>query len=1145
MERLMSLLQGSTCQHLVGALLHTLWQGLVLGAILYGVLRRLSARHARFRYGFALLTLCLVVLAGLLTWAVLDYQPRVAPVSSESVVTSVSESVSSSPEPSLSHLESAPSAPSQAHRPWQAWAMAGWIIGAVVMLMRVVKTLTGGHQLRSQCHALESAEQLDLIEALCQQMHLKRPVRVLVHSNLSVPGVIGCLWPTLLLPMSLTTGMPLEDLKAIVTHELAHIKRYDYLVNLFQMVIEALLFFNPTVWWISRQIRIEREACCDAVGIAATGQRMKYAEVLVAWTQRLRSGDTLPGAVAWAEPNKSSSLVDRLKRIVVAGHRPVVHLSWPVAGLALGLSLVCLLALWQGANLAVTVAAEILTPQERIEKIREILQSYGYDSGSISESNGIEVSGTIRTWDGKPLPENIFPVLDIESGYNSCLTQISATRLSDTPDKAEFHTQVKRGQFWISLSVEGYARACAGPFESRPGHDINDIELILENGFVGRIQVVNEAAQPIEDALLKGGYTSGDNKSYQITLNLKPTAQGLCQLDHASRQTMTLSGIAPGYEPQIVSSVILDPNDVYVIVLKESHPITGTVVAQETGLPIANTEIRLLMGKRKSINSYYGHINKTPDTVTDAQGHFILDQVRTGSLHMIHITAQGREHLYLEDLPAGQEGLMLALGPQKILRGKILGDLSQLEQDDSGHPIVSLQNAHTGYTAMARDLPVTIQDGVGTFETDKIWGQTVTLKAAYQEIELKPQQDRLDNIVIDLKQATREVILQFDIPADMPPIQGQVRIDRVKERVGGHLHSHEPDFPTITDNQVTFTSIAPGQFSYGMARYKKMPVGYWFEDGRMIDVPIGSEPLVIHVPVYPAGAIYGSIFRPDGTVAKKAKASLRVVKQPDFMKSGLGDLLNLLSNRTNLGTYNATPLPLGGTYAIMAYEGYSFAITEPFTLDQANPTIEVNLQLSQGVNVTGRLLDEHGQPATNPVSLHVSVKRGEVSSGLGGAEIEPDADGRFVFENVNPGPGGECVIRVIGQSGYRPVKRTLQDLTQPVILKLELGYHVSGTVIDQATGWPVPGVEVYAMSVKDRQGDFMRNSELLEADAVTDASGHFEFTNMDTCFYRLNVRGCNLADKRQPVVVQGGQQAEVSLQVELPSWSDLTPRQPD
>ncbi len=207
--------------------------------------------------------------------------------------------------------------------------------------------------------------------------------------------------------------------------------------------------------------------------------------------------------------------------------------------------------------------------------------------------------------------------------------------------------------------------------------------------------------------------------------------------------------------------------------------------------------------------------------------------------------------------------------------------------------------------------------------------------------------------------------------------------------------------------------------------------------------------------------------------------------------------------------------------------------------------IEANLQLPVGVTVTGQLLDPDGKPANNTVSLLVSVKRGKASSGRGGPYTEPDEHGRFVFENVNPGPGGSCEVHVMGHTGFRPAKQTVKDLANPVIIQLERGHRVTGTVINQATGWPVPGLEVYAQSARNAQGDYARNSELLEADRKTNAQGQFEFTNMGKSFYRLGARGANLTSPNKPIVVTGGQTNAVTLSVTSPTLSEFKPMKPE
>ena len=95
-----------------------------------------------------------------------------------------------------------------------------------------------------------------------------------------VPTIVGCLRPVILLPASVVTGLPASHLDAVLAHELAHVRRHDYLVNVLQSLVETLLFYHPAVWWCSRQIRIEREHCCDDLVVEACGDRVVYAHAL-------------------------------------------------------------------------------------------------------------------------------------------------------------------------------------------------------------------------------------------------------------------------------------------------------------------------------------------------------------------------------------------------------------------------------------------------------------------------------------------------------------------------------------------------------------------------------------------------------------------------------------------------------------------------------------------------------------------------------------------------------------------------------------------------------------------------------------------------------------------------------------------------
>jgi beta-lactamase regulating signal transducer with metallopeptidase domain len=92
--------------------------------------------------------------------------------------------------------------------------------------------------------------------------------------------VVGWLRPVVLAPVGALAGLPAEQMEALLLHELAHIRRYDYLVNMLQSAVEALLFYHPAVWWVSGHMRAERELCCDDAAVSASGDALVYARAL-------------------------------------------------------------------------------------------------------------------------------------------------------------------------------------------------------------------------------------------------------------------------------------------------------------------------------------------------------------------------------------------------------------------------------------------------------------------------------------------------------------------------------------------------------------------------------------------------------------------------------------------------------------------------------------------------------------------------------------------------------------------------------------------------------------------------------------------------------------------------------------------------
>jgi hypothetical protein len=135
------------------------------------------------------------------------------------------------------------------------------------------------------------------MEGLIRRLQVARPVRLYLSTIAEVPIVIGWLRPYILLPVSAVTGLGESQLGAILAHELAHIRRHDYLANLLQNAVETLLFYHPAVWWVSRWIRQEREHCCDDLAVEICGDVMVYAGAL-AQLEELRGGVSEPALAA-------------------------------------------------------------------------------------------------------------------------------------------------------------------------------------------------------------------------------------------------------------------------------------------------------------------------------------------------------------------------------------------------------------------------------------------------------------------------------------------------------------------------------------------------------------------------------------------------------------------------------------------------------------------------------------------------------------------------------------------------------------------------------------------------------------------------------------------------------------------------------
>jgi len=200
-------------------------------------------------------------------------------------------------------------------RPALPWAVGAWAVGVVVLGVWQVGGWVAVRRLARRTRAV-SREWEERAAKLAGQMGLRKAVRLAESAVASVPAVVGFWRPVVLVPVACLSGMPARQLEAILLHELAHVRRQDYLVNLTQVVVETLLFYHPAVRWLGRQIRVEREHCCDDIAAKACGDRVAYARALAALEEMRGEGRGAVIAARLAMGAADGALLRRVRRVL-------------------------------------------------------------------------------------------------------------------------------------------------------------------------------------------------------------------------------------------------------------------------------------------------------------------------------------------------------------------------------------------------------------------------------------------------------------------------------------------------------------------------------------------------------------------------------------------------------------------------------------------------------------------------------------------------------------------------------------------------------------------------------------------------------------------------------------------------------------
>ena len=392
------------------SLIHFLWQGTLIAVALELVLVGLRGSSAQLRYLVRCAALVLMGAAPVLTfWLVLGQDV-----------------------PAIEGPAAAGALGAWSGELWPVALTVAWSIGAGLFAARLCRDYLRIRRLHSAAAgtALPRAWQARF-DGLASALGTRALARVVDSAVLSAPTVIGWIKPVVLIPARVLTGLSRDQIEALMAHELAHVMRHDFIVNLLQSALEALLFYHPAVWWVSKGIRAEREYCCDDVALGVTTDRVSYARALTtleSWRGReLQIGMSTLGG----------SLMHRIQRLLgqqagAPARRPLSILVSLLAVSILGATTLSHAASTQDPDKLREIRAHLDDMQARIDQLRVLLD----EAEELRDENRGR-SSRQRVFDVQERRDRVFDDFDVEERRDRAFDAFDVLERRDREDASD------------------------------------------------------------------------------------------------------------------------------------------------------------------------------------------------------------------------------------------------------------------------------------------------------------------------------------------------------------------------------------------------------------------------------------------------------------------------------------------------------------------------------------------------------------------------------------------------------------------------------------------------------------------------------------------------------------------------------------
>lgn len=1089
------------------ALGHLLWQGLAIALIASALAYAAKKQPASWRYAIHLTALlimaaCLPLNIALAPTPQIATAPLTAPLANSFTTASTTTAPAStstqapSANPNSATLKSANTSPSgfapsidSTHRATPAssshlalsnkpaaqpaaflaahvyraiapWITALYAIGLIIMFTRLVTSILAGQTLRRHSTPVDHSEILLALAQQAKKLGLRATPPIAYCAAVTTPAIVGVLRPLILLPFTIATDMTPEQINAILTHELAHLKRYDPIALFAQRLCEAALFFHPAAWFLGRHINLEREQACDDIALTAGPSPSLYATALLAASQIQSPASTSNPALA-ATGNGPSQLSRRITRVLA--HQPVapllltrpVALGFAITLIAIGcqLSTVDKNTAPQPPDLATFAKDVKLTSMRRSTFTGGAFISYKNQTlvdNASADKPGVfmvavkdgEALGAAQYFRTQALKPEVEKFVDAINELDQDTYVIIAVSCSAEAVKAKApHVNQAMQDALLSLGAGegllGKDRALSYYLIGRKGlavglayEQISKEQLLfpeqtIEERGAGAptlpFAVIDKATNlPLPNVAL---HVETDRDIFNVTTN----ESGLYNLPlfSATKKWIVVTARLDGYAPMYMRWRNYDkPNTLpesFILKLHKAATIGG-LIQNENGEPIQGAYVSIHISERGDNETRF--TGNSPDARTDENGRWFSENVPVTlqhvSLKFTHPDYPGsRLH---GEIPAPPMKSLMDQTALTILRSGM--SFTGSVKDDQGNPLTNAK-VTLGSDRWSVSYPTTQTDTSGNYTFKSLEAGTALLT-----VEAKNYAPFSEQISIHPDQKTHEAVLEPGhvitariLDADSKPIEGaRVYVDAYAMRT--------VKFSATTDDDGRFTwTGAPAEGVTFSIRKE----GYM--DARNININI-DDPNATVTLTAPMQLTAHVLDDATGQPIQSFKVTMDVVITPPGDRPVRWDDRNAKTAHNGLYTETFTASMAGRPLKFSA-EGYTAVQTEPLKGDGSDaPQIEIRLKPDAGV--VGKILNADGTPAVNTrVALATPGQRLTTNAGILKPSVNNQAEMGFTDDQGAfrlRTPNTNYRVIALGDGGYAELDVAQGAQPEPITL---------------------------------------------------------------------------------------------------------------